>query len=54
MPFTLRNLKAKRGRYKVVVAVYGSKGYRRVTTRTYRGCKKSRARTNTNRRGGNR
>ena len=48
----LRKLKPKRGRYKVVVIVYGSKGYRRVTTRVYRGCKKGRAHTNSNRRGG--
>jgi hypothetical protein len=41
----LRGLKAKRGRYRVTVVVYGTKGYRRITTRVYKGCKKGRPRT---------
>jgi hypothetical protein len=38
----LSNLKPLRGRYKVTVIVYGTKGYRRISTRIYHGCKKSR------------
>jgi hypothetical protein len=41
----LSSLKALRGRYKVSVIAYGTHGYRRVTTRIYKGCKKGRPHT---------
>jgi hypothetical protein len=39
---TLRRLKPLRGRYRVTVIASASRGYRRITTRVYKGCKKSR------------
>jgi hypothetical protein len=38
----LSRLKSLRGRYKVTVIAYGTHGYRRVSTRIYKGCKKGR------------
>jgi hypothetical protein len=49
---TLRKLKPLRGRYKVTVIVYGTKGYRRITTRVYKGCKKGKPTTRSTDRGG--
>jgi hypothetical protein len=49
---TLRKLKPLRGRYKVTVIVYGTKGYRRITTRVYKGCKKGKPTTESTDRGG--
>jgi hypothetical protein len=45
----LNKLKALRGRYKVTVVVYGTKGYRRISTRVYKGCKKGKPHTTTHR-----
>jgi hypothetical protein len=45
----LNKLKPLRGRYKVTVVVYGTKGYRRISTRVYKGCKKGRPHTRTHR-----
>jgi hypothetical protein len=45
----LNKLKALRGRYKVTVVVYGTKGYRRISTRVYKGCKKGKPHTRTHR-----
>jgi hypothetical protein len=45
----LNRLKPLRGRYKVTVVVYGTKGYRRISTRVYKGCKKGRPHTRTHR-----
>jgi hypothetical protein len=45
----LNKLRALRGRYKVTVVVYGSKGYRRISTRVYHGCKKTKPHTRTHR-----
>jgi hypothetical protein len=47
----LNKLKPLRGRYKVTVVVYGTKGYRRISTRVYKGCKKGRPHTQTHRGG---
>ena len=41
----LSRLKALRGRYKVTVIAYGTHGYRRVSTRLYKGCKKGKPHT---------
>src|SRR3954452_15754062 len=43
----LNSLKALRGRYKVSVIAYGTHGYRRVSTRIYKGCKKGRPHSHT-------
>jgi hypothetical protein len=43
----LSSLKALRGRYKVSVIAYGTHGYRRVSTRIYKGCKKGRVTSHT-------
>jgi hypothetical protein len=48
----LKKLKPKRGRYKVTVIAYATKGYRRISTRIYRGCKKGRPTSTTERGGG--
>src|SRR3954471_10347543 len=45
----LNKLKALRGRYKVTVVVYGTKGYRRISTRVYHGCKKTKPHSRTHR-----
>jgi hypothetical protein len=47
----LNKLKPLRGRYKVTVVVYGTKGYRRISTRVYKGCKKGKPHTRTHRGG---
>jgi hypothetical protein len=47
----LRKLKPLRGRYKVTVIAYGTKGYRRISTRVYKGCKKGRPTSRTQRGG---
>jgi hypothetical protein len=47
----LRKLKPLRGRYKVTVIAYGTKGYRRISTRVYKGCKKGRVTSHTQRGG---
>jgi hypothetical protein len=47
----LSKLRPLRGRYKVTVVVYGTKGYRRISTRVYRGCKKGKPHTTTQRGG---
>jgi hypothetical protein len=36
----------------VTIIAYGTNGYRRVTTRVYKGCKKGKARTQSTHRGG--
>jgi hypothetical protein len=41
----LRRLKAVRGKYKVSVVVFGTHGYKRVSTRIYKGCKKGKPHT---------
>ena len=46
----LTNLKPLRGRYRVTVIVY-ARGYTRVSTRVYRGCKKGRPTSHTTTRG---
>ncbi|HEY0632956.1 MAG TPA: M14 family zinc carboxypeptidase [Thermoleophilaceae bacterium] len=43
----LNSLKALRGRYKVSVIAYGTHGYRRVSTRVYKGCKKGKPHSHT-------
>jgi hypothetical protein len=43
----LNSLKALRGRYKVSVIAYGTHGYRRVSTRIYKGCKKGKPHSHT-------
>jgi hypothetical protein len=48
----LSKLKALRGRYRVTVIAYGSRDYRRVTTRVYKGCKKGKPTTRSTHRGG--
>src|SRR3954447_6719223 len=45
----LNKLRALRGRYKVTVVVYGTKGYRRISTRVYHGCKKTKPHSRTHR-----
>jgi murein tripeptide amidase MpaA len=45
----LNKLKPLRGHYKVTVVVYGSKGYRRISTRVYKGCKKGKPHSTTRR-----
>src|SRR3954471_9892096 len=41
----LNQLRALRGRYKVSVIAYGTHGYKRVSTRIYKGCKKGKPHT---------
>ncbi|MEA2457265.1 MAG: hypothetical protein QOC95_237 [Thermoleophilaceae bacterium] len=48
---TLRKLKPLRGRYRVTVVAYASDGFRRVSTRVYKGCKKGRPTSRTHRGG---
>ena len=48
----LRKLKPLRGRYRVTVIAYGTRDYRRVTTRVYKGCKKGKPTTRSTHRGG--
>jgi hypothetical protein len=43
----LTKLKALRGRYEVTVVAYASDGFRRVSTRVYRGCKKGKPHSHT-------
>src|SRR3954469_18767237 len=45
----LNKLRALRGRYKVTVVVYGTNGYRRISTRVYHGCKKTKPHSRTHR-----
>jgi hypothetical protein len=47
----LRKLKPLRGRYKVTVIAYATKGYRRISTRVYKGCKKGKPTSRTDRGG---
>jgi hypothetical protein len=47
----LRKLRPKRGRYKVTVIAYATHGYRRISTRVYRGCKKGKPTSHTHRGG---
>jgi hypothetical protein len=48
----LTKLKPLRGRYRVTVIAYGTRDYRRVTTRVYKGCKKGKPTTRSTQRGG--
>jgi hypothetical protein len=48
----LNKLKPLRGRFRVTVIAYGTRDYRRVTTRVYKGCKKGKPTTRSTDRGG--
>jgi hypothetical protein len=48
----LSKLKPLRGRYNVTIIAYGTRDYRRVTTRVYKGCKKGKPTTRSTHRGG--
>ena len=48
----LTKLKPLRGRYRVTVIAYGTRDYRRVTTRVYKGCKKGKPTTRSTQQGG--
>jgi hypothetical protein len=47
----LSKLKPLRGRYHVTIIAYGTRDYRRVTTRVYKGCKKGKPTTRSTHRG---